>query len=211
MTSEPTMITTTPVRLLSALLLTAVVASSASAQKIVGTSGPVPAPVALDITGLFQEKYASVGDDLFIGGQPTEKALRDLKAKGVTTVVNLRMPAEMARIGFDEAALLKDLGITYVHIPLGGPENPYAPAALDQFSKVMASAQGKVLLHCTIAWRASHMWGAYLIRERKMPVATALEHVRGVNLRENAPFGNQQPIEGFLGRTLTELPRPKPQ
>lgn len=202
----------TPVRILSALLVSAALAAPAAAQKIVGTTGPVPAPVALDITGLFQEKYASVGDDLFIGGQPTEKALRDLKAKGVTTVVNLRMPQEMARIGFDEAALLKELGITYVHIPLGGtPENPYAPAALDQFSKVMASAQGKVLLHCTIAWRASHMWGAYLIRERKMPVATALTHVRGINLLEDKPFGNQQPIEGFLGRTLPELPRPKPQ
>ena len=206
------MITATPVRILSALVVSAALAAPAAAQKIVGTTGAVPAPVALDITGLFQEKYASVGDDLFIGGQPTEKALRDLKAKGVTTVVNLRMPQEMARIGFDEAALLKELGITYVHIPLGGtPENPYAPAALDQFSKVMASAQGKVLLHCTIAWRASHMWGAYLIRERKMPVATALDQVKNINLRADAPFGNQQPIEGFLGRTLPELPRPKPQ
>lgn len=201
----------TPVRLALAAVLTAALASSAAAQKVVGTTGPVPAPKALDITGLFQEKYASVGDDVFIGGQPTEKALRDLKAAGVTTVVNLRMPAEMARIGFDEAALLKELGLTYVHIPLGGPDNPYAPAALDQFSKVMASTQGKVLLHCTVAWRASHMWGAYLIRERKMPVATALDQVRAINLRDTAPFGNQQPIEGFLGRTLPELPRPRPQ
>jgi protein tyrosine phosphatase (PTP) superfamily phosphohydrolase (DUF442 family) len=210
-TSQPTMTIAMPARILSALLVTAALASSASAQKVVGTTGAVPAPKILDITGLFQEKYASVGDDMFIGGQPTEKALRDLKAAGVTTVVNLRMPAEMARISFDEAALLKELGITYVHIPLGGPDNPYAPAALDQFSKVMASAQGKVLLHCTVAWRASHMWGAYLIRERKMPVATALEQVKSINLRADAPFGNQQPIEGFLGRTLPELPRPKPQ
>ena len=182
------------------------------AQGIVGRTGPVPAPVALDVNGLFQEKYSSIGDDMFIGGQPTEKALRDLRAKGVTTVVNLRMPEEMARVGFDEAALLRALGITYVHIPLAGtPENPYAPAALDVFASTMATARGKVLLHCTIAWRASHLWGAYLIRERKMPVSEALTQVRAINLRENAPFGSQHPIEGFLGRTLPELPRPIPR
>lgn len=196
-------------RVLAAAVLVAA-ALPASAQRLVGTTGPAPAPVPLDITGLFQEKYASVGDDVFLGGQPTERALRDLKARGVTTVVNLRMPQEMARIGFDEAALLKELGITYVHIPLGGSgEHAYAPAALDRFAATMASATGKVLLHCTIAWRASHLWGAYLIRERKMPVAEALAHVRAVNLREQAPFGGQHPIEGFLGRTLPELPRPK--
>jgi len=69
-------------------------AGSAAAQTIVGKgkTGPVPNPVTLDTTGLFQAKFVSVGDDMFIAGQPTEKALRDLKAKGVTTVVNLRMP-----------------------------------------------------------------------------------------------------------------------
>lgn len=184
----------------------------AGAQSVVGRNktGPAPEPVVLDPTGLFQEKYASVGDDLFIAGQPTEKALRELKAKGVTTVVNLRMPQEMTRIGFDEAALLKELGLTYVHIPLGGtPANPYSPAALDQFASTLASADGKVLLHCTIAWRASHMWGAYLIRDRKVPVAAALAQVGKINLRPDAPFNGQHPIEGFLGRPLAELPRPK--
>jgi protein tyrosine phosphatase (PTP) superfamily phosphohydrolase (DUF442 family) len=201
-----------PLRVLPLAALALVMAMPADAQHVVGKgrTGPVPDPVNLDIGGLFQEKFVSVGDDMFIGGQPTEKALRDLKAKGVTTVVNLRMPQEMTRVSFDEAALLQELGIAYVHIPLGGtPENPYAPEALDRFASTMASAQGKVLLHCTIAWRASHMWGAYLIRERKMPVAAALAQVRTINLREDAPFGSQQPIEGFLGRKLPELPRPK--
>lgn len=182
----------------------------ATAQSVVGATGAAPAPVVLDPTGLFQEKYATVGDDLFIGGQPTEKALRELKARGVTTVVNLRMPEEMARVSFDEAALLKELGITYVHIPLNGrDETAYAPTALDRFASVMSSAKGKVLLHCTVAWRASHMWGAYLIRERQVPVTEALTQVRSINLRDDRPFGTQQPIEGLLGRTLPELMRPK--
>src|SRR5947209_7262762 len=76
----------------------------AAAQRLTGANptGPVPAPVALDTAGMFNSRFAKVGDDVFIGGQPTEKALRDLKAQGVTTVVNLRTPPEMdpARIGF---------------------------------------------------------------------------------------------------------------
>jgi uncharacterized protein (TIGR01244 family) len=196
----------------AAAVLILTMALPAAAQSVVGRgkTGPAPDPVSLDITGLFQEKFASVGDDLFIGGQPTEKALRELKAKGVTTVVNLRMPAEMAQIGFDEAALLKELGITYVHIPMrGSPENPYGPKELDRFAATLAGAQGKVLLHCTVAWRASHLWGAYLIRDRKVPVEAALAQTRKINLRDEAPFGGVQPIEGFLGRTIPELARPK--
>lgn len=201
-----------PLRTLATAALALAIAVSAAAQGVVGKgkTGPAPDPVNLDITGLFQEKFVSIGDDLFIGGQPTEKALRDLKAKGVTTVVNLRMPAEMAQIGFDEAALLKELGITYVHIPMrGSPENPYGPKELDRFAATLADAKGKVLLHCTVAWRASHLWAAYLIRDRKVPVEAALAQTRKINLRDEAPFGGVQPIEGFLGRTIPELARPK--
>src|SRR4029453_15127887 len=179
------------------------IAVPAAAQSVVGKgkTGPVPNPVNLDTTGMFQAKFVSVGDDMFIGGQPTEKALRDLRAKGVTTLVNLRMPEEMARVGFDEAALVKELGIKYVYIPMRGtPENPYGPKELDTFAAAMAAADGKVLLHCTVAWRASHLWAAYLIRDRNMPVATVLSQTRQINLRDDRPFGDQQPLEGFLGR-----------
>lgn len=207
------MTSTSLVRSLAAAVLASALALPTHAQTVVGRNakGPTPDPVNLDITGRFQVKFLSVGDDFFIGGQPTEAALRDLKAKGVTTVVNLRMPEEMAKVEFDEAALLKELGINYVHIPMrGSAEHPYGPTQLDTFAKTLASAQGKVLLHCTVAWRASHLWAAYLIRDRQVPVAAALTHARMINLREDAPFGTQQPIEGFLGRTIPELMRPKP-
>lgn len=192
-------------------LTVALTLGRAEAQSIVGKdkTGPVPAPVNLDTTGMFQAKFVSVGDDMFIGGQPTEKALRDLKARGVTTVVNLRMPEEMAQVGFDEAALAKSLGMRYVHIPMrGSAENPYGPKELDAFAAAMGSADGKVLLHCTVAWRASHLWAAYLIRERKMPVETVLAQTRQINLLDDRPFGNQQPLEGFLGRTVPEMAHP---
>src|SRR5262245_44206399 len=124
-------------RYLSAIALTILVALPAGAQSIVGKDkiGSVPNPVNLDTSGMFQAKFVIVGDDMFIGGQPTERALRELRAKGVTTVVNLRMPEEMARVGFDEAALVKELGIKYVYIPMRGTaDHPYGPKELDTFA-----------------------------------------------------------------------------
>src|SRR6476620_5483113 len=115
-------------RSLTVAALTAAIAVPAFAQNIVGKdkTGPVPNPVNLDITGLFQAKFVSIGDDMFMGGQPTERALRELRAKGVTTVVNPRLPQEMTQSGFDEAALVKDLWMRYGPIPMrGSAENPY--------------------------------------------------------------------------------------
>ena len=109
------------------------------------------------------------------------------------------------------AALARELGMKYVTIPMrGSAANPYGPKELDTFAGVMSSADGKVLLHCTIAWRASHLWAAYLIRDRKMPVATVLAQTRQINLRDDRPFGDQQPLEGFLGRPIPEMQHPKP-
>ena len=180
-----------------------------AAQRLTGPhpTGSVPAPVALDTRGLFQEKFARVGDDVFVGGQPTEQGLRELRAQGVTTVVNLRSPPEMSRVPFDEAALVKELGMEYVYLPMRGtPELPYSPAAVKSFAAAMSAAKGKVLLHCTIAWRASHLWAAYLIQYRDVPVATALEQARMINLMDDMRMdGDRQPVEAFLGRPLAEV------
>lgn len=198
---------------IAAGLIVASLAIPASAQQIAGKgkSGPVPAPVLQDTTGMFQAQFVKVGDDMFIGGQPTERALRELRAKGVTTVVNLRTPEEMTRaVKFDEAALIKELGMKYVYIPMrGSAEFPYGPKALDTFAAAMSDADGKVLLHCTVAWRASHLWAAYLIRERKMPVATVLAQTRMINLMDDMRMGDgTQPLEGFLGRPVPEMGHP---
>jgi len=126
-------------------------------------------------------------------------------------VVNLPMTKEMAQVGFDEAALVKELGMKYVYIPVRGTaENPYGPKQLDTFAGAMAAADGKLLLHCTIAWRASHLWAAYLIRERNMPVPTALSQARMINLMDDTRMGgDRQPLEGFLGRPVPEMGHPK--
>ena len=74
----------------------------------------------------------------------------------------------------------------------------------------MSSAKGKVLLHCTIAWRASHLWAAYLIQYRGVPIATALHQARMINLMDNMRMdGDRQPVEAFLGRAVPEVGHPQ--
>ena len=201
-------------RLAAFTAVSAAASSICGAQRLTGPhpTGDVPAPVVLETRGLFQDKFARVGDDVFISGQPTERALRDLRSQGVTTVVNLRSPEEMSkRVPFDEAALVKELGMEYVYLPMRGtPEFPYSPAAVKSFAAAMSGAKGKVLLHCTIAWRASHLWAAYLIQYRDVPVATALQQARMINLMDDMRMDeDRQPVESFLGRALPEVGHPK--
>jgi len=146
----------------------------------------------------FEGLFAQVAPRVYMAGQPSEKALTQLSDLDVTTVINLRTPQEMDNrdvVPFDEAAVVGALGLEYVHLPLGGPGTPYAPAAVEQLAEALRRAEGKVLLHCTVAWRASHLWAAYLIREHGVASAEAVAISRQLN------FGNI-PLEGFLGQTL---------
>lgn len=135
---------------------------------------------------------------VFIGGQPDEAALARFKEMGVTAVISLRTTAEMddrERVPFDEAAVVESLGIEYVHIPLGGEDHPYSPEAVNRLADVLERHDGAVLLHCTVAWRASYMWGAYLITDHGYSLDDAMA-------RADAMAIGDLPIEGLLGRPL---------
>lgn len=187
----------------------AVISLPAAAQKMTGPhpTGAIPAPVLMDTTGLFLQRFAKVGDDLFISGQPTESGLRELKKRGVTVVVNLRTPPEMARIGFDEPKLIAELGMKYVYLPVRGDSTaPYSPATVASFAQVMENATGPVALHCTIAWRASHLWAAYLVKYRGVDVDKALASGNAINMSGYDPrTPGRQPVEAFLDRDLPQL------
>jgi uncharacterized protein (TIGR01244 family) len=153
-------------------------------------------PVKLDESG-FLEVIAQA-DELYISGQPDEDAFVKLKSEGVTTVVNLRTQKEMDNreyVPFDEAALLDSLGMEYIHIPLGGTDNPYTNEALTKFAEAVDKSEGKLLLHCTVARRASHMFAAYLIQYKGFEPNKAIEYAKAVN------FG-EWPLEGLLGQKL---------
>ncbi|HEV7691601.1 MAG TPA: sulfur transferase domain-containing protein [Hyphomonadaceae bacterium] len=148
----------------------------------------------------FQAVIADVGP-AYVAGQPTEAALRELVAKeGIKTVINLRTQQEMdnrKQVPFDEAAVLKELGVNYVHIPLGGPDTPYTPEAVEKFAKAFEGANTKVLLHCTVAWRASHMWAAYLVKHKGVAREEAVKQATAINFGGYPQGGT--PLDGLLG------------
>jgi uncharacterized protein (TIGR01244 family) len=146
---------------------------------------------------------------VYVGGQPTQKSLTSLAALGVTTVVNLRTPREMAdttQVPFDEAAEAARLGMEYVAIPIGGTEFPYGPEAVEHFAQVLERRPGPVLLHCRSGVRASYLWAAYLVRFGGLGLDAA--HARG-----RAMAIGPDPLEQLLGRPLKPVfagPPPAP-
>lgn len=131
---------------------------------------PVTFPKALERKG-FQAGVFDVGP-AFVSGQPSEDALRELAKEGFTTIVSVRTQPEMddrTQVPFDEPKLVGELGMKYVHIPF----DKLGPDLVEKFSLTMKESKGKVLLHCTVAWRATYMWMAYLISDRKQSVDEA--------------------------------------
>jgi uncharacterized protein (TIGR01244 family) len=168
---------------------------------------PEKPPVAeVDLTRLPQavagiegmEKGLFRDGRVYVGGQPGQKSLASLAALGVTTVVNLRTPREMAdatQVPFDEAAEAARLGMEYVAIPIGGSEFPYGPEAVERFSQVLERRAGPVLLHCRSAVRASYLWTAYLVRYGGLSLDAAFARGRAMAI-------GPDPLEQLLGRPV---------
>ncbi len=156
-----------------------------------------PLPEKVDATG-FRDVLAKTGD-VYISGQPTVEGLERMAKDGVKTVVSFRTPREMNNrdiVPFDEAAKAAELGMKYVNIPLGGDDHPYNPDALATFAKVMEEANGKTLVHCTVGWRASHAWAAYLVKYKGVDINEATAHGRAANM-------GVPPMESLLGGDVT--------
>ena len=103
----------------------------------------------------------------YFAGQPDEGTFKWLASEGVSVVINLRTDEEMEKQKetFDEPALVKKLGMNYVHIPLGG-EAKYYPEATGKLAQTLATHKGKALIHCRSAGRVSYLWIAYLVKYR---------------------------------------------
>lgn len=100
---------------------------------------------------------------ILIGGQPTPADFEDFRARGVTQVINLRTAEEMKGVGFDEVALVEQLGMGYLSLPVDGSP-AYTPELLEAFAQSVSQSQGKTVLHCTVGSRAGQLYAAYAVK-----------------------------------------------
>jgi protein tyrosine phosphatase (PTP) superfamily phosphohydrolase (DUF442 family) len=114
--------------------------------------------------------YLSIGR-IGTAGQPTAEQFAPIKAAGYQVVVNLALPDSTYALP-DEARLVVEQGMEYVHIPVIW-ESPTSQD-LDQFFAVMEARQAeKVFVHCALNWRASAFVFLYRVIRQGIPLAEA--------------------------------------
>ncbi len=186
------------------VVLLVLAAGLAGAEAGVGTREPSPAtverpPVPRPVTDVPGVDHLFEDGRVLVGGQPSADALRRLRERGLTAVVNLRTSREMVNpheVAYDEVEVVRDLGLGYLQLQLGGDGHPYTPEVVRRLAEFLDRHPGQVLVHCSVGRRASYLWVAYLVRHQGVDLAAAVA-------RGEAMAIGPSPLEGLLGQPLT--------
>ena len=123
--------------------------------------------------------FGKVNDFLYRGGQPDLRAIQELKALGVKSVINLRMTND---VWAPEPALAAASSITYTNIPL----NPLAAPTGAQVTSVLAAISSMpkpVFIHCQHGCdRTGTIIALYRIREDRWPSSKALREAEAYGI-----------------------------
>jgi uncharacterized protein (TIGR01244 family) len=122
--------------------------------------------------------FHQVFDTLACSGQPREGQLASIAEDGYKVIINLGLSDGKYALA-DEAASVKNLGLTYYHIPVQF-DNPQ----LDELTTFIADMQQhegeKILVHCAANYRASAFTGLYLFAEGKLNEEAMQEFIEAV-------------------------------
>lgn len=115
--------------------------------------------------------FKRINEQTITGGQPTVEQLRAAAADGFQMVINLATfnPAHSLP---DEAGLVGELGMQYVHIPVewGHPQK----ADFVAFEAAMATAVAhKTLIHCAANYRVTAFYALYAMKHLGWTAAQA--------------------------------------
>ena len=135
-----------------------------------------PSEIAIPVAIEGKENLFHAGR-FYFGGQPDEEMLHWLAGENVKAVINLRTDSEMEtheKEKFDEDSLVTDLGMTYLHFPMGGKVG-YSTQVVDTFAQTLDTLNVNTFIHCKVGGRVSYLWVAYLIRHKNVAIDDAID------------------------------------
>ena len=101
--------------------------------------------IHVDLTAIVESGAVAPVKGVTSAGQPNAQALQVFADSGYVAVIDLRGPQEDR--GYDEAAVVQDLGLEYVPLPIvGGDAVSYENAG--KLDAILKQYDGPVLLHC---------------------------------------------------------------
>jgi uncharacterized protein (TIGR01244 family) len=135
---------------------------------------PPAATMKVDLATVVNDGAVEPVDGMSAAGQPDKAAFEVFASAGYKTVIDMRTEREDR--GLDEAAVVTELGMTYINMPVAGLDAISFDNARE-LDKLLSEVDGPVLLHCGSANRV----GALLALRQSLDGATdedALEYGR---------------------------------
>lgn len=157
------------------------------------TAGAKVAPVVVGQS----PNSSAFGDKVYFAGQPTAADLAAYKKLGVKTVVNLRAPSEMEKLGFDEAAAVKAAGMNYVNVPFSGTL-PADGELAKIYAELNKAGSGKVLLHCASSNRVGTVWTVFRGAQHGLAAEEAVAEGKAAGMK--MPALEKQAREKLAGK-----------
>lgn len=98
---------------------------------------------------------ANPAEGVYTAGQPDSGQIRSAAEQGIRTVVNLCAEDEC---GWDEAAVVKETGMRYIHIPVCGPEDICEANARKLHEVLEQRELQPMIVHCGSANRVGALY-----------------------------------------------------
>ena len=132
--------------------------------------------------------FAQVESTIACGGATSPEAIREIKRMGFRTVVNLRLASEQGALVDEEGAIVRSLGMNYVHLPFN-IQTP-DPKLVENFMAAVAGpANTPAYVHCAAGGRAAALWMIKRVKADGWTEARALEEANALGLNDRLrPF-----------------------
>jgi protein tyrosine phosphatase (PTP) superfamily phosphohydrolase (DUF442 family) len=120
----------------------------------------------------------------YFSSQPKNTEFKDLKEKGIVSIINLRNIDEYNET--EERLMVKSLGMNYVNIPF--PKNKAVDNKyIDKVTKMLVEngKKGKVLVHCSSGNRVGIWLGAHLYKDHGMNKTQSIEKAKSLGLNKS--------------------------